>query len=78
MMAEPECAETLPLRKSIGELVGNLEQLSSQIYEAKELDIKPGLDIRTLPEYGNVIFALVSLKKSASRKYHLQNNIPLD
>ena len=69
--------ETLPLREEIGGLIVSLEMLSGKVHDSKGLDIKPGLDIRLLPEYVDAVCALSNLRESAAKKYHEQNNIPL-
>lgn len=69
--------ETIPLRASIGDLIGDLEKMSGSIFRGEKQGIKPGLDIRQLLEYTNVICALSNLREAAARKYHTQNDLPL-
>ena len=73
-----ESEETAPLRGIIGNVIGDLENLSYRIYKAKDLHILPKLDIRQLPEYLDVVCVPSSLREAAARKYHEQNDIPLE
>ncbi len=61
--------ETDKLAAEFGVLIGNLEDVSKRVYQGKPLGLKPGLNIRTLPEYINAVTILAQLRETALSKY---------
>ena len=67
-MKKSERAKTR-INHSFNMVIKNLETLSKNVYIGEVIDVKPGLDVKELPEYDDAVASLAKLKETVLTEY---------